>query len=57
MTDREVRELLARGTTSKAEFDPSVKTEITRQSLDAMVREVKSHLARKRKVSVIIVKE
>lgn len=57
MTDREVKELLSRGTASKVEFDPSLKNEITRASLDAMVRDVKGHLARRRKVSVIVVKD
>lgn len=57
MTDREIKELLSRGTASKVEFDPSLKNEITRASLDAMVRDVKGHLARKKRVSVVVVKE
>lgn len=37
-------------------FDPSVKTEITRKMLDALVREIKTHLSKKRAVSVMLVK-
>ena len=57
MNDREIKELLTRGSTSRVDFDPSLRNEITRSSMDAMVRELKSHLARKRKVSVVLVKE
>ena len=57
MNDREIKELLTRGSASRVDFDPSLKNEITRSSMDAMVRELKSHLARKRKVSVVLVKE
>ena len=57
MNDREIKELLSRGAASRFDFDPSVKTEITRSSLDSVVRDVKGQLARKRKVSVVVVKE
>ncbi len=56
MNDREIKELLSRGSTSRVDFDPSLKSEITRSSLDAMIREVKGHISRKRKVSVLIIK-
>ncbi len=57
MNDREIKELLSRGSASRVEFDPSLRNEITRSSMDAMVREIKGSLARKRKVSVVVVKE
>jgi hypothetical protein len=57
MNDKEIKELLSRGSFSTISFDPALKNEITRSSMDAMVRELKSHLARKRKVSVVLVKE
>lgn len=57
MIDRETKELLSRGSASRIDFDPSLKNEITRLSMDVMMREIKSHIARKRKVTVVIVKE
>ena len=55
MIDRETKELLSRGSASRVDFDPSLKNEITRSSLDKVTREIKLQLARKKSVSVIIV--
>jgi hypothetical protein len=57
MKDKEIKELLSRGAASRVDFDPSLKNEITRSSLDAMIREIKSTLAKRRKVSVVVVRE
>ena len=57
MKDKEIKELLSRGSFSTITFDPSLKNEITTSSLNALVREIKGHLARKKKVSVVVVKE
>lgn len=57
MKDKEIRELLSRGSLNAIAFDPALKNEITRSSLDAMVRDVKAHLAKKRNVTVVVVKE
>ena len=57
MKDNEIKELLSRGASSTITFDPSLKNEITTSSLNALNREIKSHVARKRKVSVVLVKE
>jgi len=57
MKDKEIKELLSRGASSTITFDPSLKNEITTSSLNAMLREIKGHVARKRKVSVVLVKE
>jgi hypothetical protein len=56
MNDREIKELLSRGSTSRVDFDPALKNEITTSSLNAMVREIKGHISRKRRVSVVVVK-
>ncbi len=57
MKDNEIKELLSRGASSTITFDPSLKNEITTSALNALNREIKSHVARKRKVSVVLVKE
>ncbi len=56
MNDKEIKDLLSRGTTSRVDFDPALKNEITRSSMDAIIREVKGHISRKRKVSVLVIK-
>jgi hypothetical protein len=57
MTDKEIKVLLSSGSTTAITLDPSLKNEITTSSLNALIRDVKGHLARKKKVSVVIVKE
>ena len=57
MRDKEIKELLSRGSFSTITFDPSLKNEITTSSLNAMVREIKGHVSKKRKVSVVLVRE
>jgi hypothetical protein len=57
MRDKEIKELLSRGASSTITFDPSLKNEITTSALNSMVREIKSEISRKRKISVVLVKE
>jgi hypothetical protein len=56
MNDKEIKDLLSRGTASRVDFDPALRNEITRSAMDAMIREVKGHISRKRKVSVLVIK-
>lgn len=55
MNDKDTKELLSKGSATRFDFDPSLKNEITRSSLDAMVREIKCNLAKKRQLSVLVV--
>jgi len=57
MTDKEIKKVLGLGTPSTFSLDPNMKNEITRSTLDSIIREVKKHLSAKRKVSVVLVKE
>jgi len=57
MTDKEIKELLAQGAPQQFSLDPNMKNDITRSTLDSIIREVKKHLSAKRKVSVVLVKE
>ena len=57
MTDKEIEEFLGRGTPSTFSLDPNMKDAITRSTLEAINRAVKKHLASKKRVSVVVVKE
>ena len=57
MTDKEIKELLGRGSVRQYSLDPQMKSEITRATLDVAVREVKKALSLKKRVSVVIVVE
>jgi len=57
MTDKEIKEVLGRGTPSTFSLDPNMKDQISRSTLDSINREVKKHLASKKRVSVVVVKE
>lgn len=57
MTDKEIKAILSRGTSSTFTLDPSHKNEITRSTLDIIIRDVRKHLAAKKTVSVIVIRE
>jgi hypothetical protein len=57
MTDKEIKEVLGRGTPSTFSLDPNIKDGITRSTLEAINRAVKKHLASNKRVSVVVVKE
>ena len=57
MTDKEIKDILSRGTSSTFTLDPSHKNEITRSRLDIITRDVRKHLAAKKTVSVIVIRE
>jgi hypothetical protein len=56
MNNKDIAELFSKGTVSRVDLDPKLRPEITRQSLDNAVREIRKLIAAKRSVSVIIVK-
>ena len=57
MRNDEIRQLLASGKSTAVSFNPDVKDAITKKRLDDVVRDVRSTLAGKRAVHVIVVKE
>jgi len=57
MTDKEIKEVLGRGTPSTFSLDPNMKDGISRSTLEAINRAVKKHLASNKRVSVVVVKE
>ena len=57
MTDKEIKEVLGKGTPSTFSLDPNIKDGITRSTLEAINRAVKKHLASNKRVSVVVVKE
>lgn len=57
MNEKDVKELLSRGKGHQVIFDPSLRADINRASLDNLVRDIKGHLLKKRRVSIVIVKE
>ena len=57
MTDKEIKELLGRGTHQQFDLDPNMKNEINRTTMDTLMREVRKQLSSKKRVSVVLVKE
>ena len=57
MTDKEIKDILSRGTSSTFTLDPSHKNEITRSRLDIITRDVRKHLAAKKTVSLIVIRD
>lgn len=56
MNNKEIAELLSKGTVSRVDLDSKVRPELTRQSLDNAVREVRKLIAAKKQVSIIVVR-
>ena len=57
MNDKEIRALLSTGSTQTFTLDPNMKNEITRETIDVAIRDVKRALSAKKRVSIVIVTE
>lgn len=49
--------LLSLGQATSITMDPDIKTEISRKQIDGVVADVKKHLAKRKKVHVIVIME
>lgn len=49
--------LLSLGKATSITMDPDIKTEISRKQIDGVVADVKKHLAKRKKVHVIVIME
>lgn len=56
MINKEIAELLTKSSISRVDLDPKQRPEITRQTLDGAVREVRKLIAAKKQVSIIVVR-
>lgn len=54
---KDIERIISLGSTTTFTCDPQQKDEITKSTLNAIARETKSHLLRKKKVHVVLVKE
>ena len=57
MTDKEIKELLSKGSSQQFSFDPSLKNEINRATMEAIQREVRKSLSSKKSIAVVVVRE
>ncbi len=57
MKKDELLKIISIGEQSTFTVDPDIKTEISRKQIDAMVRDMKKHLAKNKRVHIILVKE
>jgi hypothetical protein len=55
--NNEISAVLAKGPPKLTTLDPNMKDQINKSSIESVVREAKSHLLRKHKVHLILVKE
>lgn len=51
------QDILLLGKAEKVTVDPNFKTDITRRQIDTLIKEIKTHLASRKKVHILIVKE
>lgn len=57
MTLKELKEIIDKGRTQDFALDPNTKSQITKATIDGIVREANKHLVSKKRVWVILVKE
>ena len=57
MRKEELQKLISVGEESTFTIDPDIKSEISKKQIDTLVNDMKKHLARKKKVHIILIKE
>ncbi len=54
---KEIEAILSTGDPVVVTIDPDVKTEISRKKIDGIVVDMKRHLAKNKKVHILVIKE
>ena len=57
MAKENFQDILSLGKAEKVTVDPNFKTDITRRQIDTLIKDIKTHLANRKKVHILIVKE
>jgi len=57
MIDRDINTIMSLGSSKIFTIDPQQKDFISKSTLDSLIREAKTHLAKKKKVHLVLVKE
>ena len=57
MSDIEIKTIMSLGSSKIFTIDPSHRDTISKSTIDALIREAKRHLASKKKVHFVLVKE
>lgn len=57
MSEKEIKTIMSLGSSKVFTVDPTQKDNISKTTIDALIREAKRHLASKKKVHFVLVKE
>ena len=57
MSEKEIKTIMSLGSSKVFTVDPTQKDNISKTTIDALIREAKRHLALKKKVYFVLVKE
>ena len=57
MKKDDIQKIIDLGEPTIVSIDPDIKTEISRKQIDGLVNDMRKHLARRKKVHIILVKE
>jgi hypothetical protein len=57
MIDKDINTIMSIGSSKIFTIDPQQKDFISKSTLDSLIREAKTHLAKKKKVHLVLVKE
>lgn len=53
----DIAKIISSGEPTIVSIDPDIKTEISKKQIDDIVKDMKKHLQRKKKVHIILVRE
>ena len=57
MKKEDISKIIDLGEPTIVSIDPDIKTEISRKQIDGIVRDMKQHLAKQKKVHILLVRE
>ena len=53
----DIQKIISTGEATMVSIDPDIKTEISKKQIDGIVSDMKRHLAKNKKVHIILVRE
>ena len=57
MKKGDIQKIISLGDSTIVSIDPDIKTEVSKKQIDGIVSDMKKHLAKKRMVHIVVVKE
>jgi hypothetical protein len=57
MKKDDIQKIISAGEPTIVSIDPDIKTEISKKQIDDIVKDMKKHLSKKKKVHIVLIRE